>query len=120
MIPAFPIVAQEPGTINDASEAPAKHVQQSANAREKEYGCDRKLNDVRDLINFIHEHLLSASGKPDTNQGASMNLIAYSMQTSSVDKQSRVPRTITRLLSAERQASRVRFSVRRYRQQLPY
>jgi hypothetical protein len=55
VIPAFPIVAQELGH--------AKYVQQSANAREKEYGRDRKLNDVRDLINFIHEHLLSSSGK---------------------------------------------------------
>jgi hypothetical protein len=64
---------KNPGTIDDASEAPAKHVQQSANAREKEYGRDRKLNDVRDLINFIHEYLLSISAKSGTNQGASRN-----------------------------------------------
>jgi hypothetical protein len=44
-------------TIDDASKAPAQHVQQSADTRQKKYGSNRKLNEVRDLINFIHEHI---------------------------------------------------------------
>ena len=53
---------KHPGSINDASEAPAQHVQQSADSRQKEYGSDRKLNDVRDLINLIHGYLPVSAG----------------------------------------------------------
>lgn len=42
------------GTIDDAGKAPAQHVQQSTHTGQKEYRSDRKLNDVRDLIDLIH------------------------------------------------------------------
>src|ERR1700757_3833539 len=44
---------KQAGTVDDASKAPTQDVQQSANARQEEYGSDRKLNEVRDLVKFI-------------------------------------------------------------------
>src|SRR5215469_16976603 len=42
------------GTINDASKASAQHIQQSANSGQKEYRSHRELDDMCDLIIWIH------------------------------------------------------------------
>ena len=55
--PRFQSLFKHAGTVDDASKSPTQDVQQSTNARQKEYRSDRKLNEVRDLVNLIHEHL---------------------------------------------------------------
>jgi hypothetical protein len=45
------------GSIDDATKTSTQHVQQSADARQKEYGSDRKLNEVSDVVNLIHEQV---------------------------------------------------------------
>src|SRR5262252_6465774 len=42
------------GTIDDASKASAQYIQQSADSGQKEYGSDRELDDMCDLVIWIH------------------------------------------------------------------